>query len=135
MEELKEFWNFFLDWPLGTITAIFSIVIVIGSSTVVVYMVSIGILSAIDSWFMSNKNGFGEVMDKKIRPRIRELEGAIDIPAGWLIIAKVGEEEGSVSVSKELFDSLNKGDKVGLVYTYGRIYNGINIKEIKSFTI
>lgn len=131
MEALKEFWNFFLDWPVGTIAAILSIVVVIGSSTVVVCLVGSSVLSAFNSWFMSNKKDFGEVIDKKIRPRIREMEGAIDIPAGWLLAVKVGEETGDISVPKEFFDSLNKGDKVSLVYTYGRIYDGINIKEIE----
>lgn len=132
MEALKELWSFFLDWPLGTIMTILSIVVVVGATTVVVYIVGSGILSAIDSWFMSNKKSFGEIIDKKIRPRVREMEGAIDIPAGWLVIAKVGEDIGDIAVSKEFFDSLNKGDKVRLVYTYGRIYNGINIKEIEN---
>ena len=131
MEELKELWNVFLDWPLGTIMVILSTIVVLGSSTVTVYVVGISILSVINSWFMSKKKGFGEVIDKKIRPRIREMEGAIDIPSGWLITAKVGKETGDISVSKELFDSLSKGEKVNLVYTYGRICNGINIKEIE----
>ena len=66
-----------------------------------ILIVGSGILSALDSWFMSKRKGFGE-------------------------------ESGDVPVSKEFFDSLNKGDRVSLVYTYGRIYDGLNIKEIKN---
>ncbi len=131
MEALKEFWNFFLDWPLGTILAVLSTVLVTGSSVLVGYLVVGGILLALNFWFMPDKKGLGEVMDKKVRPRIREMEGAIDIPAGWLVTVNVGEETGDISVSKKFFDSLNKGDKVSLVYTNGRIYRGLNIKEIE----
>lgn len=131
MDNLKELWAFFLDWPAGTVIVSFSTILVLGSASVALYIVVNECLSAIDSWFMPRKKSIGEIIDKKIRPRFTEMEGAIDIPAAWILIAKVREETGDVSVSKELFDFLHQGDKVSLTYTHGRIYNSLNIKEIE----
>ena len=131
MEALKEFWNLFLDWPQGTIISVISIIVAIVPSALIGYLALGGILSAFNSWFMPDIKSLGEVMDKKVRPRIREMAGAIDIPAGWLVTVKAGEETGDISVSKTFFDSLNKGDKVNLLYKNGRIYKGLKIKEIE----
>lgn len=130
MELLKGLWSFLLDWPLGTIVGILSIIVMAGSLTVIICIIGSSVLSAINSCFMSKQKGVGEVVNKKIRPRFREMQGAIDIPIGYLLTVKVGEKSGEVSVIKDFFDSLHEGDKVSLVYTYGRIYDGIIIKEI-----
>ena len=64
MEELKQFWEFLLDWPLGTIAGILSIIVVIGCTAVVLSIIGSGILSGINSLFTSDKK-VGEVIDKK----------------------------------------------------------------------
>lgn len=132
--------NILIDWPAGTIIGgIFLICILI-----LFGLILHGLFVAVDSWFLSKRQGYGRVVSKTFTPAHTQLllifnaatktsmPHFINHPDDWSVCVEVNDMQDSISITKEFYDSLSKNSSVKVEYVHGRFSRNLYIKNIFS---
>jgi len=126
------------DWPIGTVLGAIMLLLVL----IVLGFVAWGCFIAVDSWFLSKKQGMGKIISKEFTPAHTEyvpmynaaLKTTIPYPMhyedDWSICVEVAGQQDSISVYQQTFDSLKEGDSVIAEYVSGRFSGGLYLKGI-----
>lgn len=138
--DISDIKNILTDWPSGTIIGgIFLICILI-----LLGLILHGLFIAVDSWFLSKKQGNGRVVSKTFTPAHTQLifiynaatktnmPQLISNPDDWSICVEVNDMQDSISITKEFYDSLSKNSSVKVEYVHGRFSRNLYIKNIFS---
>lgn len=136
---IEELMEILIDWPLGTIIGIISMACILA----IVGLIGYGAYWAIDSWWQPIIIGYGQISDKEYTPsRIQtimiynpatktSMPQTQYIPDNWELYVKINETIGSISVSKETYDSAKIEQNVFVKYKTGRLNrNNVYLTEI-----
>lgn len=101
-----------------------------------------GIFVAADSWLLPRKRGQGLVVAKTFTPAHTNmiyvyndatktsLPQLIPYPDDWSVAVKVGNQQDSISVEKDFYNSLSKSDFVMAEYVEGRLSGKMYLKSL-----
>ena len=108
----------------------------------ILFTVARCLLHVIDSWFITTKQGRGEVVEKSYTLAYTQtvmiynaalkmhLPSSIHHPDEWSLEVKMDNLTGDVSVEEEFYHLVSKGDLVRISYVLGRMTGGLYIKTI-----
>ncbi len=126
------------DWPIGTL--LFSLIVLsLGLLLVLLFM---GIYYIGDSWFRPKELAVGKITHKKFTPAHTEfifiwnaatqtaLPHPVYHPDDWVLIVRVANDLGEISVSKAHYNRRQIGDSVSVMFVRGRLSHGLYLREI-----
>lgn len=118
------------------ITTIMSIVLLL-----TIILILAGLLYAIDSWFLPNKQGEGIVLNKKFTPAHTTMiltynaatKTSMPTPIyhsdSWEIEVGMNKLTDTVEINEEQFNKIAVGDIAKINYSIGRFSSGMYIKK------
>lgn len=138
MQFLKWFHEMLMDWPIGTVLALFTALLAIVVSAFIVC----GVYTALDSWFLPRNHGMGIIVGKKFTPAHTDtiyiynaatktsLPQIILYADDWSVRVQVESRQDDISVGEKMYDSLTERDSVIAEYVNGRLSGDLYLKGI-----
>ena len=132
------FADMFGDWPIGTTLGILILLFIL----IIAVCVAYGVFVAIDSWFLSKKQGVGKIISKKFTPAHTQMVSMFNAatktsmtqpihhPDDWSICVEVAGQQDSISVDQKLFNLVSEGDSVFAEYVCGRLSGSLHLNDI-----
>lgn len=127
-----------LDWPMGTISALFTLIAVVLVGGLVLYTVFV----VVDSWNIPTTQGVGYVEKKVFEPAHTEMvyiynaatKTSLPQPIfhddEYKLDIKVGDETTTAIVERGVWATVSKGDRVSVECGRGRITSLLYITNV-----
>jgi hypothetical protein len=122
--------------------AIFVVIMILAWGALIGGFILWGIYIAIDSWFLPRTRATGKIVKKKHTPmhfmNTWQYNSALKttqfvpmpIPEDWTLRIKVAGQKDEISVGKDFYKSVKKGDAVDVEYVVGRFSGRVYIKSV-----
>ena len=135
MDTIHSFVKILGDWPISTVGGTLLI-------SVLILIITYGLLIASNLWFQPKKSAVGKVVKKGFIPSHSQLflmdhmyteetsfPHLITIPDEWSVSVEVEGCVGSICVNKESYDKVSVNDKVLAEYVCGRFSKDFYLKK------
>lgn len=135
-EVLREGWGF------EKILLLVVLLLVVAGIGLLAWIILMGIIFAIDNWFVPTKEGIGRIESKHFEPAHTQTtivyNAALQMstpqstyyPDDWQICVSVGDKFGWISVNKAPYNRSRVGQQTKVGYRIGRMTRKLYVKYI-----
>ncbi len=103
----------------------------------VILVLSLIVITVIDSLSLTEREGFGVVTDKIIEEAravivySEKTATMVPRPKTWKVLVAVGKDRAWMSVYEEFYEAVSVNDAVQVTYTQSRIFGSLHVRQLQ----